>query len=50
MAELEKKYLINNKKTKVFTIDKGPSSMLQPNHGFQLGCGGDHDITPPGDW
>ena len=25
---------------------KGPSSMLHPDQGFQLGMGGDQDTTP----
>ena len=28
---------------------KGPSSMLQPNQGFQLAVGGDQETTPPSD-
>ena len=31
----------------VLTVARGPSSMLAPIQGFQLGCGGDQDTTPP---
>lgn len=30
------------------TWASGPSSILQPVQGFQLGCGGDQETTPAG--
>jgi hypothetical protein len=27
-------------------VASGPSSMLQLDHGFQFGCGGDQETTP----
>lgn len=30
----------------MITVASGPSSMLQDNHAFQLGKGGDHGTTP----
>lgn len=30
----------------MFAVAKGPSSMLHPDQGFQLGIGGDQDTTP----
>ena len=30
----------------MFAVAKGPSSILHPDQGFQLGIGGDQDTTP----